>query len=483
MRTWLAIALLAGCGGRARPVPVDDRCASTAPSIERAKVDARHGRILHARARLRGLGACFDGEARRYAEELHASLGIDALVAKRNVTDPAAEAAAAKGDAALARARGHRAALGEGALDAGDAMDAAYAEAAAAYEHAVAQAPRLAWLVTIAELWREADLRVEANRAASRAAAFAMAVAGVEALTPELVPARTADPDAMVVFPLYDEPSSVQRLTWSTDGAVLFAAPYGGVLRAWQPGREVRASRGDDLAARLDVTTIGRPVIEIDHGKIHVREHEGATVHATIIARDVEPAYPAVRSPDGTAVLTGTHAGLGLALWQPDGAHRALVSLDASPSALDWGAAGIVVGGGWRDDAGRVRCYDPDGTLRWQTEATGDPVMAIATDPEGRRIAVGTRHGAIRIYDRDGALRGTLVAADDRAEAAPTSMFEARDPRLALDWLAVDVDGHVDGSPGGHRFVQWRAGDQVVPGFIGWDAQVQPQVLDRVLAR
>lgn len=552
---WLIAAI--GCAGCAARSPHRGECLDAASTRSRAETAERQGRLFTAIA-------AFDRIAKRCRERrdddatvrLQRELDFGDAVAKAHAGagDAAASAdAKRRGNVALERVRELRARLRAGAFAVEAEVDAAFAEAAAAYAAAFAAKPDVDAIVAVASVWREADVRREANRAADRALAFAEAVAG-ERLHPTLFAlARGAPPtdpidgvpSAYVAIGNPEDPDSIDSIAWVGRGKSLLVSQVDGGLRWWRPGRDVVSvqigsewlDHREGWLEQIDTagpdapigamwgTVLGSdgtytpPAMSSDGERVvvgHDRRVEVRSRRADAIVEQVElaarPMHVAADRSGATVAAIDEHGALWL--WSPprtpqqlapgtefgqvlaisadgdrifaqlrwssklrvvrasDGSEIATVELGDVPVSIAWPIVGVVPKRG----GGQLVRLDLDGKIRWRGAVMPDQPLVVAV--AGERIATGGESGLVRMWRAtDGRELASLAATNP---LGPSSIFVRAAP-LPPEWAVITPGGDVDGSKRGDALLKWRAGDVVVPGFVGWERYRRPDLLGAVL--
>ena len=94
-------------------------------------------------------------------------------------------------------------------------------------------------------------------------------------------------------------------------------------------------------------------------------------------------------------------------------------------------------------------------------------VNSLALHPRRPLLASASDDGTVRLWDAE---RGWLLAILLATAAG--------------EWLVLDPEGRVDGSPGdrgGRALLYWQVGEVKLPGFVGWERQATPGLLGELL--
>jgi WD40 repeat protein len=161
---------------------------------------------------------------------------------------------------------------------------------------------------------------------------------------------------------------------------------------------------------------------------------------------DRRPMYAAAFHPDGRTLAVGTSSGI--TLWDvPALAARQAWDGPAPIVALAYDARGARLAA-LRSD-GDVELWDVAASRRARVVHSAAGPMALALTPDGRTLALGTVSGTVELWDADEGTRRGVVA------------FPGG------DWVAIADDGRVDGpSPDA---VVWAVSGRELPGAVGWE--------------
>lgn len=264
-------------------------------------------------------------------------------------------------------------------------------------------------------------------------------------------------------FPARGHAAAIEGLAWGPDGTWLATGGADATVRIWSAtnGREVRVIPVADGAATIRalavgpgeagglvaIATGGRDLLTPTDGALRLVRPDGSEVKSVPIPGG---ATAVVLSSDGTRVAVGGHDGALVVLDAANGAELARYKHDTVVFDLAWLDAGRLAaalgneaaiwnvpagdqplarrraGGGSRDvmralaragDAdhlatagysyGAVSIWDlgkatEEEPKRLGVDGAEDPetiVRALATSPDGKRLAVGDEHGAVRVFD------------------------------------------------------------------------------------
>lgn len=225
------------------------------------------------------------------------------------------------------------------------------------------------------------------------------------------------------------EQPSPASLAWSPDGRQIATGGWDGNVRVWDLATravvDTRKVPGDSSYARraTSVATDGKLLAAGTYdARVVVWElgfdEEPKVIHAE--AGPARPVFDLVFSADSKTLLAGT---------------------DRSPVLMDVASGKATV-----------------------LATLPDTVTAVRFSPDGSKVLVGSRDGAVRVLDRKGTLLATAMELDGGSE-----------------WVVTTPDGLFDGSSGGQRLIEWRIGDKLYGIEQFFVDHYSPGLLGRVL--
>jgi len=200
---------------------------------------------------------------------------------------------------------------------------------------------------------------------------------------------------------VFDQPRSrIAVLAYSPDGKRLAGAGYDDIVWIWDlTGKAPSELTGHAAPIRgLAWTPDGSHLATV--GEDGVRVWDAATGASQSKELPADRPLFAAWSPDGTQLLTGSHAGT-VRLWTPD--------LSGEPVVLDHG--GEVKAAAYSPDGQHVATACSDGTVRlWTTDGTetdrwklhDEGAEVVAWTPDGGSVVSGGMDGTVRITGIDG---------------------------------------------------------------------------------
>ncbi len=219
---------------------------------------------------------------------------------------------------------------------------------------------------------------------------------------------RSTDPDQVLkVLPEIDEPDLVVSLTFSPDSRILAAGYHGFRVRLWnvETGRllQLLLSHGDANAYLA---------FSLDGTQLAVGgNYDSEVVLCNLVAQSVPVRLVLTRGEKG----------------------------EASEKLADF----------WDVPVEQVPTHDIN-----LVGHTGN-IRGVAYSPDGRAVATVAADAALKLWDPiNGRLRATLLP-------LPSPVSD-----VSAEWIAYTPEGNYVASAGGHGYVGWRLGTELLPGSV-----------------